>query len=68
MNCAKCGRSILGKSYGTPLGERVCGTCNDKVNGFIIGAATGGAGGAATGPGLMKWVRQSVDDGRKGSQ
>ena len=60
MRCHKCGKSVSGKSYGTPLGERVCGPCNDKVNGFVIGALAGDAGGAVAGPGIMAWVRTSL--------
>ncbi len=41
-------------------GQSVCAGCNDKVNGLIIGGATGGLGGAVAGPGIMGWIRTSM--------
>ncbi|GAA1394154.1 hypothetical protein [Luteococcus peritonei] len=64
MRCAKCRRSILGKSYASPIGERVCRSCHDKLTGFILGGAVGGAGGAAAGPKLMKSLRNPLGWGK----
>lgn len=57
MNCAKCGRSILGQGYPTPLGERVCRPCSDKINGFVYGSLSGGAAGGMQGASLTRWAR-----------
>lgn len=64
MKCESCGKSVLGSGRPTPLGERVCNTCSDRINGFVVGGMTGGVGGAVAGPGLMKWVRESLSGKR----
>ena len=60
MKCDKCGRSMLSAGRPTPLGQSVCASCSDKVNGLIIGGATGGLGGAVAGPGIVRWIRTSM--------
>lgn len=65
MKCSKCGRSILGRSHTSPLGQPVCGPCSEKLNGTILGGAVGGAGGAAAGPSLGKMLRDPLGLRRK---
>ncbi|NNM44939.1 hypothetical protein [Knoellia koreensis] len=59
-SCTSCGRSMRRGTYYSPLGQPVCEACYEKVNGLIVGGMAGGVGGAVAGPGILRWVRESL--------
>jgi hypothetical protein len=63
--CYQCGRQLKSPRYGI-LGQPMCASCETKQTGLIVGATSGGAGGAVTGPRLLGWIRRSL--GRDRSQ
>lgn len=66
MRCPKCGAKIRDGGDPTPLGQQVCQQCHDTIAGAVIGLGSGGGlGGALAGPGVLRWVRESLHPERK---
>lgn len=59
-----------GRSSGrtSPLGSPLCNTCYDKQYGVLMGMMGGSPGLAVAGPGIMRWVRESLDPKRKAAR
>jgi hypothetical protein len=57
--CYQCGRRVRSPRYGI-LGQPMCASCENQQTGLVVGALSGGAGGAVIGPRLLSWIRRSL--------
>jgi hypothetical protein len=66
--CEQCGTKIRGRVFSSPLGQRLCARCHDKLVGTAAGLSSKdlGLGLAMAGnderrpAGILAWIRKSL--------